>query len=274
MVASHPIPAKAGIRGKLAIAFLFTLSAATLATAQDIPIGATYICSGEHIYVENCNMRDLSDKANCMVAHPDKLLPNGMNSYTYVPRGDLRKLLPTCTQPSAKQLAAAAAFQKKQQDTYNANAQKAEDQLKAATQPAPSGQPQKPVSAEDRAIRRCVTSGRLPASCTGNALLGAFGQMLSQVLPGADKNPASGPSMAGVFRGQANGVSISSTAECWSTAPSSRPTRRPTPSTSKAVGQRSLLPPLRGLSSSPSTPMEPSPAPAPLPSTASSPTAM
>ena len=30
-----------------------------------------------------------------------------MNSYTYVARGALKKLLPTCTQPSAKQLAAA-----------------------------------------------------------------------------------------------------------------------------------------------------------------------
>jgi hypothetical protein len=136
-----------------------------------------------------------------MVAHPDKLTPTGMNSYTYVSRGALKKLLPTCTQPSAKQMAAAKAFQQKQQDTYNANVQKANNQLNAATQPATFGQPQKPVTPEERAIRRCVTSGRLPASCTGNALLGAFGQMLSSVLPGADKQPEPGANMAGVFEG-------------------------------------------------------------------------
>lgn len=190
-------------RIKLAAAFalLCGVFAASLAAAQDIPLGVTYVCGGEHIYIENCNIRDLSDNANCMVAHPDKLLPNGMNSYTYVARGALKKLLPTCTQPSAKQMAAAQAFQKKQQDIYNANAKKAEDQLNAANAPVQYGQPQKPVSPEDRAMRRCVSSGRLPASCTGNALLGAFGQMLSSVLPGADKQPAPGPNMAGVFEG-------------------------------------------------------------------------
>jgi len=187
----------------LAIPLTIVFAAVATAAAQDIPIGPTFLCNGEHIYVENCNVRDLSDTATCMVGHPDKLLPNGMNSYTYVARGALKKLLPTCTQPSAKQLAAAKAFQQKQQDTYNANAKKAEDQLNAAAAPAasPNGQPEKPVSADDRKIRRCVTSGRLPASCTGNALLGAFGQMLSGVLPGADKQPAPGPTMAGVFEG-------------------------------------------------------------------------
>jgi hypothetical protein len=185
--------------------FIFALASlvapTAIATAQDIPIGVPYVCSGEHIYIEGCNIRDLSDTATCMVAHPDKLTPSGMNTYTSVTRGALKKLLPTCTQPTAQQLARAQAFQKKQQDTYNANAQKAEEQLKAAEQAPPFGQPEKPVSAEDRALRRCVTSGRLPASCTGNQLLGAFGQMISSVLPGADKKPEPGPDMAGVFEG-------------------------------------------------------------------------
>jgi hypothetical protein len=200
---SAPLRLRRILQTRPTIALSFVLLAGPFATAQDVPIGATFVCGGEHIYVENCNIRDLSDAANCMVAHPDKLLSNGMNSYTYVTRGALKKLLPTCTQPSAKQLAAAKAFQQKQQDTYDANAKKAEDQLNAATAPANAayGQPQKPVSAEDRAIRRCVTSGRLPASCTGNALLGAFSQMLTSVLPSADKQPAPGPTMAGVFEG-------------------------------------------------------------------------
>jgi|HubBroStandDraft_6_1064221.scaffolds.fasta_scaffold123396_2 hypothetical protein len=187
---------------KFSIVILLALFAAALCQAQDIPIGVTYVCNGEHIYIEGCNIRDTSDTATCMVAHPDHLTPTGLNTYTSVTRGALKKLLPTCTQPSAKELAAAKAFQKKQQDLYNANAQKAEDQLKAATQPPPAyGQPQKPKTPEERAITRCVTSGRLPASCTGNSLLGAFSQMVSQVLPTAAKEPAPGPDMAGVFEG-------------------------------------------------------------------------
>jgi hypothetical protein len=187
------------------LAALAIVIAPAIASAQDIPIGATYICSGERIYVESCNIRDLSDNANCMVAHPDKLLPNGMNSYTYVARGALKKLLPSCTQPSAKQLTAAAAFEKRQQDTYNANEQKAIAQLTAPSPSLPSraapGQPAPPKNAEERTIRRCVTSGRLAATCTGNSLLGAFGQMLGSVLPGANKEPEPGPTMAGVFEG-------------------------------------------------------------------------
>jgi hypothetical protein len=174
------------------------------AATQDIPIGVTYICSGERIYVENCNIRDPSDNANCMVAHPDHLTPTGMNSYTYVSRGALKKLLPTCQQPSAQQLAAAKGFQKRQQDLYNANVQKSVEQMKAATQPATMGQPQKPKTPEERQMARCVSSGRLPASCTGNSLLGAFSQMVSSVLPSAAKDPEPGPNMAGVFQGAGN----------------------------------------------------------------------
>jgi len=191
----------------LFLAALTMVTATAVTSAQDIPIGPTYVCSGEHIYVESCNIRDLSDTATCMVGHPDKLLPNGMNSYTYVTRGALKKLLPTCTQPSATQLNAAAAFQKRQQETYNANEQKAIAQLNAPPPPPPPGgaaapgQPAPPKNADERAIRRCVTSGRLAATCTGNSLLGAFGQMLGSVLPGANKEPEPGPTMAGVFEG-------------------------------------------------------------------------
>src|SRR5580658_10792029 len=199
---SHDRVASTRLTLKIRAATLLMLFAAALCSAQEITIGVTYVCNGEHIYIEGCNIRDTSDTATCMVAHPDHLTPTGLNTYTSVTRGALKKLLPTCTQPSAKELAAAKAFQKKQQDLYNANAQKAEDQLKAATQPPPAyGQPQKPKTPEERAITRCVTSGRLPASCTGNSLLGAFSQMVSQVLPSAAKEPAPGPDMAGVFEG-------------------------------------------------------------------------
>jgi hypothetical protein len=201
---------------RLSVGNLTFLALSTLAlnlhstiSAQEILIGATYVCSGEHIYIENCNIRDTSDTSNCMVAHPDHLTPSGMNSYTYMSRGALKKLLPTCQQPAAKQAAAAKAFQQKQQDIYNTNAQKAEQQLNAPPPRAggsggsPYGngsQIAAPKNAEERAIRRCVSSGRLPSSCTGNSLLGAFSSMLSSVLPSQSATaPQAGPNMAGVF---------------------------------------------------------------------------
>ncbi|MGD0438971.1 MAG: hypothetical protein ABSB86_21125 [Bryobacteraceae bacterium] len=39
------------------------------------------------------------------------------------------------------------------------------------------------------------------ATCTGNSLLGAFGQMVGQVLPSLAKEPAPGPEIAGVYEG-------------------------------------------------------------------------
>src|SRR5580693_7822796 len=135
---------RARLAPKIAAATLLVLFAAALCNAQDIIVGVTYVCNGEHIYLEGCNIRDTSDTSTCMVAHPDHLTSTGLNTYTSMTRGALKKLLPTCQQPTAKQVAAAKAFQKKQDDLYNANAQKATEQLNAATQPATYGQPQKP----------------------------------------------------------------------------------------------------------------------------------
>ncbi len=189
------------------VASMFGL-APTHAAAQDIKIGVTYVCNGEKIFAESCNIRDTSDTSRCMMGHPDHVNPNGLMQYTTMTRGALKKLLPTCTQPSAKELAAADAFQKKQQAIQDANQQKANQQMQAynqqqqaAAQPASYGQPAPPKTPEEREMRRCVSSGRLASSCTGNSLLGAFGQMLSAVLPGADKQPGPGPDMAGVFQG-------------------------------------------------------------------------
>jgi len=192
-----------------ALAAGLPLTAAGQAAAdQQIHLHVTYVCNGERIYVDGCNIRDLSDKGVCNIAHRDKLTPTGIETYTYATRAELKKLLPTCTQPSAKSIAAADAFDKKQQDLYNANVQKAEQQMKAppqpAYQPASASQVTPPKNAEERALRRCVSSGRLPSSCTGNSLLGMFSGMVSQVLPGADKKPTPGPNMAGVFQGAGN----------------------------------------------------------------------
>ncbi len=193
---------------------LLALFASTLAVAQDLTPGLIYTCSGERMFIENCNVRDTSDNATCMVGHPDHILPNGLMQYTNMTRGALKKLFPTCKQPTAQEIAKAQAFQKKQQDIYDANVAKANNQMAARPQPVAGGgnsqqQIAPPKNAEERAMRRCVSSGRLPASCTGNQLLGAFGQMInsvaSQVAPGLIKDgPASGPTMAGVFVGPGN----------------------------------------------------------------------
>jgi hypothetical protein len=180
------------------------------AAAQDIKLNVTYVCNGERVVIDNCNTRDTSDTSTCMVGHPDTILPNGLMKYTYETRGNLKKLLPTCKQPSAQELAREEAFKKKQQEIYDANAAKANPQP-AARNPQPDSGNQAgmnpaeippPKNAEERAMRRCVSSGRLAATCAGNGLLGAFTQMVSQVLPGADKKPQQpGPNMAGVFEG-------------------------------------------------------------------------
>src|ERR1017187_1902690 len=109
----------------LSLAFAIATLPATLASAQDIRLNVTYVCSGERMYVESCNIRDLSDTASCQVAHPDRPLHNGFMAYTSETRGALKKLLPTCKQPTAQELAAADAFKKKQQEIYDAQVAKA-----------------------------------------------------------------------------------------------------------------------------------------------------
>ena len=60
-------------------------------------------------------------------------------------------------------------------------------------------------------MRRCVSSGRPPATCTGNSLLGAFSNMLTSAVSSltgttanANAGPNAGPDMAGVFQGAGN----------------------------------------------------------------------
>jgi hypothetical protein len=189
------------------LAAIFALLATTLAYPQDVQKNVTYVCNGERLVIDSCNMRDLSDTSTCMVGHPDTVLANGIMKYTTETRGALKKLLPTCKQPSAEQVARAKAFEKKQNDLYEANVKKANEQndaIEARAQAVITGK--KPQTPEERAISRCITSGRLPSSCTGNAMLGAFSQMISSVMPLDPSDPQSpanvaGPVMAGVFQG-------------------------------------------------------------------------
>jgi hypothetical protein len=186
------------------LTLLIAVLTSAFAAAQDIPLHVTYTCAGEHIYIDGCNIRDLSDTATCSVVHPDHVGANRIAAITSETRGSLKKRLPACVQPTAQQLAAEQAREKKQQQLYDAAVQKANPQpppAQAQGVVAMTGQPAPPKNEEERAMRRCVSSGRLPATCTGNSLLGAFGQMLGSVLPSAAKEPAPGPDFAGVFEG-------------------------------------------------------------------------
>ena len=188
--------------GLVAIAAVFGLLSTAIAGAQDLQQHVTYVCNGQRLFIENCNIRDLSDAGTCYVGHPDHVLSNGLMAYTTETRATLKKLLPTCKQPSAEEVARAKAFDKKVNDRQAAAEKKANDEndaIEARAQAVITGK--KPQTADERTLNRCITSGRLPASCTGNALLGGFTQMLSQVLPSATKEPTPGPTMAGVFEG-------------------------------------------------------------------------
>src|SRR5580693_3734518 len=196
-------------RNNIRLVNLGIVLSGVFAGAQDVKLNLTYVCGGERMYVESCNIRDLSDNATCQVAHPDRPQHNGFMAYTSETRGSLKKLLPTCTQPTAKEIANEEAFKKKQQELYDAAVAKANPQPppQAANQPnagraqAPVGMPAPPKNAEERAIRRCISSGRIPATCTGNLLLGAFSSLVGQVMPSLAKEPTPGPEIAGVFEG-------------------------------------------------------------------------
>jgi len=202
---------------KLSIATILGPFATAFCAAQDLTFHVTYVCSGEHIYVEKCDTADPSDASKCMIGHPDHPPPAGMGFMTYTTqtRGVLKKLLPTCEQPTAADLARAENTRKMNEKLYDANGN---PRVKASA-PAPPATPTRaqsvptnpalagirpPKNAEERALRRCVSSGRLPATCTGNSLLGAFGQMIAQALPLDTKQPPPGPELIGAYQGAGN----------------------------------------------------------------------
>ena len=47
-------------------------------SAQDVQKNVIYLCNGEKLFIDSCNMRDLSDTSTCMVGHPGTILPNGL----------------------------------------------------------------------------------------------------------------------------------------------------------------------------------------------------
>jgi hypothetical protein len=194
-----PRPAAMALAVMAAMASLFS---AAIASAQTIQTNVTYVCNGERIEIENCNIHDTSDTSTCMVGHPDTILPNGLMKYTYETRGALKKLLPTCKQPSSQEVAKAQAFNKKIQDQQDAAIKRAEQGNPYAVG-APAAQP-----AEDpatHAMRRCVAAGRPSSVCLGNGLMDSLmpnvNGLLSSVAPGVVGKEVTGPQMSGVFIG-------------------------------------------------------------------------
>jgi hypothetical protein len=178
------------------------LSCAAIASGQTIQMNVMYVCNGERIEIDSCNIRDTSDTSKCMVGHPDTVLPNGLMKYTYETRGDLKKLLATCKQPSSKDVASAQAFNKKIQDQQDAAIKRAAQSNPYAVA-APAAQP-----AEDpqtRAMYRCVEAGRDSALCLGNGLMNSImpdvNNLLSSAAPGVVGKEVPGPEMSGLFTG-------------------------------------------------------------------------
>ena len=158
-----------------AVAALMGAFFPALATAQTIAAGPTYLCNGERLHIESCNIRDLSDNSNCLVAHLDKTLPNGSPTRTYESRGTLKKLLPTCQQPSAQSLAKAQTAQQKNVGDYQALVNPPKpvapppgQQNMAQNSPMNFGGAA--LSGDSLKEARCVVSGRDATLCGENSL--------------------------------------------------------------------------------------------------------
>ena len=156
------------------IVALFVLLSAAIASAQELHTNVTYLCSGERLLIESCNMRDLSDTSSCLVQHPDRPKHNGFVAYTNETRGSLKKLLATCTQPTADQVAHAEAFAKKQQDKQDAILQQ-NLKLMDTPVPAPGSSTGNSKSQRDKVrVARCLSAGRTEGQCVGNEFGKAF----------------------------------------------------------------------------------------------------
>lgn len=147
-----------------------------VAAAQDVQTGVMFVCNGERLEIESCNMQNVSDTSSCLVAHPDRPLHNGFTAYTNETRGNLKKLLSTCQQPSAGAIARAQAFAKKQQDKQDAVLKQ-----NLALMDAPPRGPEGPASAQNTKsqrdkirLARCLSAGRSEGHCAGNEFGKAF----------------------------------------------------------------------------------------------------
>ena len=194
-------------RAALSFAALGALVLCGIASAQDVHLGVTYVCTGERLLVESCNMRDTSDTSTCLVQHPDRPPHNGFPAYTNETRGTLKKLLPTCTQPGAAQVARADSARKGAQDKQDAILQQ---NLKLMDTPPPapgsSGSGGSAKSQRDKLrLTRCLSAGRTEMQCAGNEFGKAFEGVFSfanTLIGGAAKQPDPGLYMLGTYEGK------------------------------------------------------------------------
>ena len=194
-------------RAALAFAAIRVLVLCGIASAQDIHAGVTYVCSGESLLVESCNMRDTSDTSTCLVQHPDRPKHNGFVAYTNETRGTLKKLLPTCTQPGAAQVARADSARKGAQDKQDAILQQ---NLKLMDTPPPApgsgGTVGSAKSQRDKLrLTRCLSAGRTEMQCAGNEFGKTFEGVFAfanTLIGGAVKQPDPGLYMLGTYEGK------------------------------------------------------------------------
>jgi hypothetical protein len=185
---------------------LLGLLSSIASAEQSFQTGVTYVCDGERMEIESCNMQNLSDLASCMVAHPDRPLHNGFMAYTNETRGALNKLVPTCKQPSAEKLARHQAFEKKVQEREDALEKQAYGKpaapvARAAGRPAQSAPVQ---STEDQELTRCLESGKSESQCMSNRLVNPVMSMVNTLLPGAAEAQPAGLLAIGAYKGQGN----------------------------------------------------------------------
>src|SRR5580704_2092395 len=162
--------------GVFYLATLLSWLAAGALCAQTFQTNLTYVCGGERMIIESCNMRDVSDNSSCLVQHPDRPQHNGFPAYTNETRGALKQLIPTCQQPSADAVAREQARQKKQNDQQDAAMKKALGPPSVAVLPnaVPNTLPNAVPSAvanrtaptdANRDLVRCLESGRSQSQC-------------------------------------------------------------------------------------------------------------
>jgi hypothetical protein len=180
---------------------LLGLLSSIASAEQSFQTGVTYVCNGERMEIESCNMQNLSDLASCMVAHPDRPLHSGFMAYTNETRGALNKLVPTCKQPSAEELARHQAFQKKVQDKQDAMEKQAYAKSDA-TEARAVGRPVR--SAEDQEVIRCLESGKSESQCMSNRLVNPVMSMVNTLLPGAVAAQPAGLLEIGAYKGPGN----------------------------------------------------------------------
>lgn len=188
---------------RIRLHLLITVFALTLPVfAEQFQIGVIYVCKGERVLITGCDVRDQSDAAYCQAEWRDRPQHNGFPVYTSETRGSMRKLLPTCQQPTAKQLGDRARFDKVLADAEKKAVADQEEAFRRANQAnAPSTDPGR------IAVRRCLAAGRSQAEClteglgkSFNALVGGGG------LDALMKQPA-GLRLNGTYR-SASGFAI------------------------------------------------------------------